>query len=206
MSKCRPDVAESAAACRSRWTVVTTRDCARSSRLPLAANFSGTRGEDKRRLSMHLRTTRAWSGYLIAAIAYVIYPMSWLLQPIPRLPTMNRWVWAAKQTSPIFLGNSPLVIATKEGSIMKKLLVCVLVLNALLVGDRIFLAFAVSPGGAAGPAASPCESDRTLHSLDSNGSGDVDFTDAIHLLTWLFLDADSPPEVCLAQDNSGLQM
>ncbi|MCH2374641.1 MAG: hypothetical protein MK538_10665 [Planctomycetes bacterium] len=65
---------------------------------------------------------------------------------------------------------------------MKRLLVCVLILNALLVGDRILMTFAASSGGNAGTA--PCAD--IIGDVDASGL--VDITDVITTLKFLFLD------------------
>ena len=76
---------------------------------------------------------------------------------------------------------------------MRKLLVFALLLNAALLAGRFWQELPVNAQG----GNLVCEQDRTLHSIDSNGDGGIDLSDAVHLLTWLF-QGGSEPEMCLA--------
>ena len=79
---------------------------------------------------------------------------------------------------------------------MRKLLVFALLVNAALLAGRFWQEIPVNAQeGGSDPA---CKDDRTLHSIDSNGDGGVDLSDAVHLLTWLF-QGGPEPQVCLAQ-------
>lgn len=80
---------------------------------------------------------------------------------------------------------------------MKRLLLCVLIVNAILVGDRVWQAFAADSVNVKG-IQEPC---ATLNG-DVNNSGDLDFSDAIDILSHIFL--GDPAEIvpfCEAQSG-----
>jgi len=82
---------------------------------------------------------------------------------------------------------------------MKKLLIFALLLNAVLVGGRIFQELPVSAQGSGGTVVpEPCGVDPTKYSLDTNDDKSVDLSDAIYFLDWFFSGGE-PPRVCLAQ-------
>jgi hypothetical protein len=64
---------------------------------------------------------------------------------------------------------------------MRRLILCVLILNVLLISDRIWQTVAANSGGAAG--VEPC---ATING-DVNNDDDLDFTDAIAILSHIFL-------------------
>ncbi|MBI4600742.1 MAG: tail fiber domain-containing protein [Planctomycetes bacterium] len=69
----------------------------------------------------------------------------------------------------------------------------------------LLLSVVVSPRQAppvAVGACRPCELDPTGYSLDCNHDRTVDVSDAICLLTWLFVDSTRPPQLCLAQTQA----
>ena len=81
---------------------------------------------------------------------------------------------------------------------MRRLVICVLVLNVLLIGDRIWQEVSANSGGTAG--VEPC---ATING-DVNNDNDLDFTDAIDILSHLFLgDPATLVPSCSAQ-GSGL--
>ena len=82
---------------------------------------------------------------------------------------------------------------------MRNLLIavlCLLGLNAALLAGRLFQEADAQIGGGGGVG--PCDSNRSLSSIDSNGDGGVDVSDAVHLLRFLFSNGPEP-QVCLAQ-------
>src|SRR4030095_8998944 len=48
-----------------------------------------------------------------------------------------------------------------------------------------------------------CATSPNFYSMDCNGDRKVNISDAVCLLTWLSLDSDRPPEICLAQEAGG---
>lgn len=86
---------------------------------------------------------------------------------------------------------------------MKKAIPYLLLACALLLAGRFWQEVHVNAQGAGQAAA--CKANRSLHSIDANGDGGVDISDAIHLLNWLFVGGPEP-KVCLAQvDGSDLE-
>lgn len=86
---------------------------------------------------------------------------------------------------------------------MRKLLTFGLLLIAAFLGGGLVQDLVQDlPVGAqgGGPQQNPCASDRTLHSIDSNGDGQVDVSDPVHVLTWLFRGGPEPV-VCFAQED-----
>ena len=75
---------------------------------------------------------------------------------------------------------------------MRKVLVIVLAVNALLLAVRAWQELPVAQGGAGGPA-----TDQRF-CADSNGDGTVDMSDAITILSYLFTGLGEPP-YCIAQ-------
>ena len=69
---------------------------------------------------------------------------------------------------------------------MKRLLVPVLMVNALLLGVRAWQAFPVAQGGGA------AATDERF-CADSNGDGGVDMSDALTILNYLFTGQGGPP-------------
>jgi hypothetical protein len=78
---------------------------------------------------------------------------------------------------------------------MKRFLVPVLIVNALLLGVRAWQELPVAQGGAGVPATD----DRFC--ADSNGDGILDMSDAVTVLNFLFNGQGSPP-YCIAQGTS----
>ena len=77
---------------------------------------------------------------------------------------------------------------------MRRLILCVLILNVLLISDRVWQTVAANSGGAAG--IEPC---ATING-DVNNDDDLDFTDAIAILSHIFLgDPEELAPFCNAQ-------
>jgi len=81
---------------------------------------------------------------------------------------------------------------------MRKLIVPALLLNAaLLFAIWQELSVVAEVGGGAG--ASPCDTDQTKYSLDTNDDGGIDLSDFVYGLQWFFQGTEAP-RVCLATD------
>jgi len=82
---------------------------------------------------------------------------------------------------------------------MRKLLIVALLLNAgFLFAIWQQLSVVAEVGGGAG--GSPCETDQTKYSLDTNDDGGVDLSDFVYGLQWFFQGTEAP-RVCLATDD-----
>jgi len=81
---------------------------------------------------------------------------------------------------------------------MRKLLIVALLLNAgFLFAIWQQLSVVAEVGGGAG--ASPCDTDQTKYSLDTNDDGGIDLSDFVFGLSWFFQGTEAP-RVCLATD------
>ena len=69
---------------------------------------------------------------------------------------------------------------------------------ALLFAIWQQLSVVAEVGGGAG--GSPCETDQTKYSLDTNDDGDIDLSDFVFGLSWFFQGTEAP-RVCLATDD-----
>jgi len=82
---------------------------------------------------------------------------------------------------------------------LKKLLTASLIANIILLSFSLWQQ--VPPAAEAGGSDGACVDDHTLYSIDGNADGAVDVTDALHLLSWLFI-GGSKPLICLDSNGS----
>jgi len=81
---------------------------------------------------------------------------------------------------------------------MRKLLIVALLLNAgflFAIWQQLSVVAEVGGGG----LDSPCETDQTKYSLDTNDDGGIDLSDFVYGLSWFFSGTEAP-RVCLATD------
>jgi len=79
---------------------------------------------------------------------------------------------------------------------MRRLLVVTLLLNAALLFAIWCELSAVAEIGR-GAGGSPCDTDQTRYSLDTNDDGGIDLSDFVFGLSWFFQGTEAP-RVCLA--------
>jgi len=82
---------------------------------------------------------------------------------------------------------------------MRKLLIVALSVNAVLL-FAIWQQLAVVAEVGGGALTSPCETDQTKYSLDTNDDGGIDLSDFVYGLQWFFQGTEAP-RVCLATDD-----
>jgi len=83
---------------------------------------------------------------------------------------------------------------------MKKLIVVGLFVNAALLAGRFFQEMGADAQVGGGAGGSPCETDQTKYSLDTNDDGGIDLSDFVYGLQWFFQGTEAP-RVCLATDD-----
>ncbi|MFP6633914.1 MAG: hypothetical protein VCD16_14870, partial [Planctomycetota bacterium] len=76
---------------------------------------------------------------------------------------------------------------------MKRMILLALVLNAAILGVIAHQLVAIAG-----------EAPGTTRNGDTNGDGSRDVSDAVYLLSWLFLGGEEPVPVACAQDGGGL--
>lgn len=82
---------------------------------------------------------------------------------------------------------------------MKRLIVLVLCVNAGLLAARAWQKRPAAAQGGGEP--DPCPTNPACYAIDANGDGEVDISDPVYILTWLFGGGEEP-RVCLAQPCS----
>jgi len=90
---------------------------------------------------------------------------------------------------------------------MKKVIVVGLFVNAALLGGRFWQEMNVDAQVGGGATVSPCDTDQTKYSLDTNDDGGIDLSDFVYGLSWFFSGGPAP-QVCLSgafpdQDEDG---